>query len=64
MKPAEIIAIAREGDLQLTTWADHLRYLSRSVLDAQLNDGRRVLDAPDFRVWLEELATEAAKGMR
>lgn len=49
--------------MQLTTWADYLRYLSRSMLDAQLNDGRRVLDATDFKVFLEELAAEAERGM-
>lgn len=63
MKPAEIVAIARRGELQLTTWADYLRFLSRSVLGAQLNDGRRLLDASDFRDFLEQLADEAAKGM-
>jgi hypothetical protein len=59
MTPKEIV------ESQLWQLAQHtaetLRYLSHCVQGAQLSDGRRVLDASDFRQFLEELAMEAEK---
>ena len=64
MTPKEIIAycpVSGHAPTDIGLAAELLRYLSRCVIGAQLNNGSRVLDASDVRVWLAELAEETQR---
>ena len=46
-----------------TLTGDLLCFLSEHVLEAQLENGARVLDSTDFKEWLKVLAEEADREM-
>ncbi len=56
MRPEEIATQCRE--MEIVSLPDVLRYLSASVIEAQLVNGMRVLDSSDVKQWLRELAAE------
>jgi hypothetical protein len=43
----------------MNDYAELLRAIAAEVSEARLSTGARVLDAPDFREWLIELAEKA-----
>lgn len=43
----------------MRNYAEFLRALSERGLSARLSSGARILDASDFREWLNELAKKA-----
>lgn len=54
-----LATIAQLLEQEISRPADLFRKLADSVLEAELANGSRVLDASDFRIWLQELASAA-----